>query len=239
MHILSIEIDPEGYPTKEIYPFNIDVFRTKQKLLFNNPVTFFLGENGTGKSTLLRAIALKCNIYIWEHSERTHVKYNPYMNDLFKHIRISFSDGEITGSFFGAEIFRHFAELLDEWAKMDPAVLNYFGGGSLTTKSHGQCNMTFFENRFKKDGLYLLDEPESALSPKSQIELMKIIRHSVQQANTQFIIATHSPLILALPGSSIASFDHTPIQELAYEETEYYKLYREFLNHPEIFLGSI
>jgi predicted ATPase len=239
MYIKFVSIIPERYPTDNYYPFNLLIFKELQELLFKQPVTFFIGENGSGKSTLLRAIALKCNIHIWEHSERTQLHYNPYANDLYKHIDIAYGDGELTGSFFGSEIFRHFAEMLDEWAKMDPALLNYFGGESLTTKSHGQCNMTFFENRFKKNGLYLLDEPESALSPKSQLELMRIIRQSAQQAKTQFIIATHSPLLLAMPGSSIYNFDTIPIGEVAYNETEYYTIYREFLTDPEGYLSIL
>ena len=228
MHIQSINFNPDQYPCIDLYPFNLDIFKTKQTLNLTSPVTFFIGENGTGKSTLLRAIALKCNIHIWENSERTHLKHNPYANELYQHIKLHFSDGELRGSFFGSEIFRHFAEQLDEWAKMDPAILKYFGGQSLTTKSHGQGNMAFFENRFKKDGLYLLDEPESALSPKSQIEFLRIVYHSIRQANAQFIIATHSPLLLAFPDSTIFSFDKAPISQIAYKETDYYNVYKSF-----------
>jgi predicted ATPase len=231
MHIRSIAINPDLFPDSGYYPFTVEVFKKKQELKFESPVTFFVGENGSGKSTLLRALALKCNIHIWEHSERTQVRYNPYANDLYKYIDISFADGQLTGSFFGSEIFRHFAEQLDEWAKMDPGVLRYFGGESLTTKSHGQCNMAFFESRFTKDGLYLLDEPESALSPRSQIEFMRVIEESVKKANTQFIIATHSPLLLSMNGTTLFNFDSAPIRPHLYEDTDYYKVYKEFLNN--------
>jgi predicted ATPase len=236
MHIQTIEFNPDSYPCTDFYPFNLQVFKESQKINLNQPVTFFIGENGTGKSTLLRALALKSNIHIWEHSERTQLKHNPYTNELYKYIDVTCCDGELTGSFFGSEIFRHFAEQLDEWAKMDPALLNYFGGQSLTSKSHGQGNMTFFENRFKRDGIYFLDEPESALSPKSQIGLMRIIKKSIQQANTQFIIVTHSPLLLALSDSSILSFDDFVIRELSYTDTEYYRVYKDFLNNPADYL---
>jgi predicted ATPase len=239
MLIESISLVTDQYPADDLYPFNLNVFKESQKINLNRPVTFFIGENGTGKSTLLRAIALKCNIHIWENSERTQMKYNPYVNDLYKHIEISFCDGKLTGSFFGSEIFRHFAEQLDEWAKMDPGILDYFGGSSLTARSHGQGNMTFFENRFKRDGLYLLDEPESALSPKSQIELMKIIRRSTMNANSQFIIATHSPLLLALPEAVIFNFDITPIQRCNYKDTDYYNIYRKFFKDPSSFLTAL
>jgi predicted ATPase len=91
--------------------------------------------------------------------------------------------------------------------------------------------MAFFESRFKKDGLYLLDEPESALSPRSQIEFMKIIEDSTHRANTQFIIATHSPLLLAMTGTTIFNFDTSSIRPHRYEETDYYRVYKEFLNN--------
>jgi len=236
MQINSLKIKPGQYPSKDIYPFNLGIFNREQTLMIDSPVTFFAGDNGTGKSTLLRAIALKCNIHIWENSERTQMKHNPYVNDLYKHIEISFCDGKLTGSFFGSDIFRHFAEQLDEWAKMDPGILDYFGGISLTTRSHGQGNMTFFENRFKRSGLYLLDEPESALSPKSQIELMKIIRRSTHNTDTQFIIATHSPILLALTGATILSFEENSIQEIAYKDTGYYRIYKQFLDNPAEFM---
>jgi predicted ATPase len=230
----TVSILPDNYPVQEQFPFNLEIFKKHQTLVFNNPVTFFIGENGTGKSTLLRAIANKCNIHIWEHSERTQVRYNPYANELYNYIDITFTNGQPVGSFFGSEIFRHFAEQLDEWAKMDPAIMNYFGGQSLTTKSHGQCNMAFFESRFARHGLYLLDEPESALSPKSLIEFMKILTRSVQSANAQFIIATHSPLLLALNNSTIFSFDQLPITQVSYKETEYYKLYKKFFEDTSV-----
>lgn len=233
-HIHSLAINAEMFPVESNFPFNVPAIRKTQRLVFDNPVTFFIGENGTGKSTLLRAIAHRCNIHIWEHSERTQVRYNPYANELYKYIDITFVNGQPVGSFFGSDIFRHFAEQLDEWAKMDPAILKYFGGHSLTTKSHGQCNMAFFESRFARHGIYLLDEPESALSPKSLIEFMKIINRSVQAANTQFIIATHSPLLLAMNDSTIFSFDQVPVTQVVYKETEYYKVYKKFFDDPSI-----
>lgn len=239
MYIQSINFSPDQYPNKDYYPFNLDIFNTKQTLDLANPVTFFMGENGTGKSTLLRAIALKCNIYIWENSERTQVKYNPYANELYRYITLDFYDGELRGSFFGSEIFRHFAEQLDEWAKTDPGILKYFGGQSLTTKSHGQGNMAFFDNRFKKDGLYLLDEPESALSPKSQIEFLRIISRSIRESNAQFIITTHSPILLAMPGSVIYSFEKAPVSQVSYTETDYYNVYKSFLENPSGILQEL
>jgi predicted ATPase len=227
-HIHSLAIKAEQFPTKDCYPFNVPAILNSQRLIFNDQVTFLIGDNGSGKSTLLRAIAHACNIYIWERPERIPLKHNPFSNDLYKYIDVCFTNGIPAGSYFGSEIFRHFAELLDEWARMDPGILSYFGGQSLTTKSHGQCNMAFFESRFTRDGLYLLDEPESALSPRSLIEFMKIIEQSVHASNTQFIIATHSPILLAMNNADIFSFDRVPVSRVLYKDTEYYKVYRDF-----------
>jgi len=136
-------------------------------------------------------------------------------------------------------MFRHFAEILDEWAATDPGSLKYFGNASLIEKSHGQSHMAFFSNRFIIKGLYLLDEPETALSPKLQLELLRLFRRFTLQEQTQFIIATHSPILLAYPDAEIYSFDHIPIQKMVYEDTEYYKVYRDFLNNREKYLSVI
>lgn len=232
MYLLNLFINSGNFPVNDAFPFDIDLFRNSQHLNLSQPVIFFAGENGTGKSTLLRAISRKCNIHIWETGDRTPVVFNPYADDLYKYISLECTENQLKGSFFGSDIFRHFAELLDEWAKNDPALLNYFGGKSLTEKSHGQCNMSFFENRFKIPGLYLLDEPESALSPKTQIELLNIITNASLRGDAQFIIATHSPILLALKESVIYSFNSDVIKEVTYKETDYYKLYKKFLDDP-------
>jgi predicted ATPase len=138
-------------------------------------------------------------------------------------------DGKVPGSFFASEIFRHFAEALDQWGRADSGCLDYFGKSSLIVKSHGQSHMAFFENRFARKGLYLLDEPENALSPKRQLELLQLLRHLSLQGDVQFIIATHSPILLALPEAEIYSFDAAPIQRVLYEDTDYYRIYRDFL----------
>ncbi len=135
----------------------------------------------------------------------------------------------VPGAFFSAASFKKYAELVDEWAKDDPTVLGYFGGQSLALRSHGQTNMQYFQNRFKIRGLYLLDEPEAALSPKSQLELMEILLKTTENENAQFIIASHSPLLLGLPGSTIYSFDQSPVSAVKYENTDYYRIYREYL----------
>jgi len=239
MHIQSLHLLHDTFPTRNLYPFNLKIFQETNLLEFSRPVTFFIGENGTGKTTLLRAIARGSNIHIWEEHEGIRDRHNQYEDLLYKSIRIKWTDGIVPGSFFASEIFRHFAEILDAWGMADPGCLNYFGNGSLVVKSHGQSHMTFFENRFMRKGLYLLDEPENALSPRMQLELLRLLRQLISRGDVQFIIATHSPILLAFRDADIYSFDTSPIRRIGYEDTDYYRIYRDFLNNREKYLDTL
>jgi predicted ATPase len=239
MHITRLCFLHDEFPTTDFYPFNLEIFTGTGCLEFSKPVTFFIGENGTGKSTLLSAIARSCGIHIWEEKPRIRYRPNPYEDALSHYIDITWSNGRVPGSFFAAEIFRHFAEILDEWAVNDPGSLKYFGNTSLIEKSHGQSHMAFFSSRFTRKGLYILDEPENALSPKLQLELLRLFRRFTLQGQVQFIVATHSPILLAYPDADIYSFDHIPIQKIRYEDTGYYKIYTDFLNNREKYLDVL
>ena len=131
-----------------------------------------------------------------------------------------------------------FVQILDEWAASDPDQLKLFGGKSLVSQSHGQSIMAFFKARYQIKGLYLLDEPETALSPKSQLKLLDLITEMGSAGIAQFIVATHSPILLACPGATIYSFDHIPIQSVSYEETEHYKIYKYFMEDRHEYLNS-
>ena len=229
MHLRRVDILPEKFPTREHYPFNLDVLQRTPSLSFDTAVTFFVGENGTGKSTLLEAITNKCGIYIWRGMQRTRYQYNPYEAQLYRAIEVQWTDGSVPGSFFGSQVFQNFAQIVDEWAAATPAVLEYFGGQSLLTQSHGQSLMSFFRSRYKIKGLYLLDEPETALSPRTQLDLLKLLQDTTRDGQAQFIIASHSPILLACPAAVIYSFDHVPVKPVAYEETEHYRVYKEFM----------
>jgi predicted ATPase len=228
MHLKSVTLHPSKYPIKDHYPFNVPVFQQTKSIAFNTPVTLFVGENGSGKSTLLQAISHVCGIYIWRESERSRFNHNPYENKFSDYLTIEWKDGKVPGSFFGSDIFHHFTQILDEWAAADPGQLTYFGGKSLMTQSHGESLMSFFRSRYQIKGLYLLDEPETALSPRSQLALLELLMTS-GAGHAQFIIATHSPILLACPHAVIYSFDYSPIQQVQYEETEHYQIYRDFL----------
>jgi predicted ATPase len=236
MHLRKIILFPEKYPARDCYPFSLPNLNTTREVRFENPITFFAGENGTGKSTLLRAIAHRCGIHIWEPEEGRRVQYNRYEHELYRYIGAEWADGVVPGSFFSSAIFEYFANILDDWAFASPKTLDYFGGKSLMMQSHGQGHMSFFESRYKLKGLYLLDEPENALSPKTQLQFIGLLKEMTEKGHAQFIVATHSPLILASPGSSIYSFDHSPIQPINYEDTSHYKIYKDFLTEREKYL---
>jgi predicted ATPase len=208
------------------------VLQKTRSIRFSSPVTFFVGENGSGKTTLLEALARRCHIHIWSGIERTRSVVNRYEETFFLYIEVEWREDIVPGSFFSSQIFRNFAQLVDEWEADNPGQIDYFGGKSLIAQSHGQSIMSFFKSRYKIKGLYLLDEPETALSPKSQLELLKLLQEMGSLGHAQFIVATHSPILLACPGSVIYSFDHTPMKTIQYEDTEYYRIYKTFMENP-------
>ena len=231
MHLIKIRNDNQNYPSSDIYPFNIPALRETVELTFKKPVVLFVGENGTGKSTLLEAITRKCGIHIWEKPRRHIAHNNPYESRLVDYISVRWANGNVPGSLFRGETFRHFADFLDDVALCDPGRLKYHGGHLLNTLSHGEAILTYFSGRYHIKGLYLLDEPETALSPSSQVRFLKILRRLEVAGQAQFIMATHSPILLAYPGAQIFNFDSPGIEEVDYEETDHYKVYKQFFTN--------
>jgi predicted ATPase len=229
MHLKNVTLLSSKYPSTDFYPFNLPVFQNTKRISFNTPVTLFVGENGSGKSTLLQALSHACGIHIWQELERSRFNHNPYEDKLCDYLVVEWNDGHVPGSFFGSEIFRHFRQIVDEWAAADPGQLAYFGGKSLITQSHGESLMSFFTSRYQLKGLYLLDEPETALSPGNQLKLLDLLAKTGDTGRAQFIIATHSPILLSCPSAIIYNFDHNPIQTIKYEDTEHYRVYKTFL----------
>ncbi|RPI79775.1 MAG: AAA family ATPase [Desulfobacteraceae bacterium] len=236
MHLKRIRLFAEQYGTHGYYPFNLEIFQRTKTIDFVAPVTFFIGENGTGKSTLLEAIARTCGIHIWQNEEGSRFQVNPYEKDLYKFIAAEWTQSPIPGAFFSGELFRDFSQFLEEWAVQDPKMFDYFGCKSLLTRSHGQSLMSFFKARYKIRGLYLLDEPETALSARSQLELLKLLNEIGQEKHAQFIIATHSPILTACPHAKILSFNETFVKEIEYRASEHYKIYKNFMANPQKYL---
>ncbi|MBB6671621.1 AAA family ATPase [Cohnella nanjingensis] len=217
------------------YPFDIPAIRRLDRLAFDADVTFFVGANGSGKSTLLEAIGVSCGFSIVGGRDLVIAKEkdDTSLADL---LRLSWTPKVSGGFFFRAETFDTFADYIDELAK-DPFVGTSayapYEGRSLHERSHGQGFLTFFRNRLGRKGLYLLDEPESALSPQNQLALMRILWEQASAGQAQFIVATHSPILMAYPNARILQFDEEGIAPVAYEDTEHYRLTKDFLNNRE------
>jgi len=239
MHLSGVDLDPERYPVTDAYPFNLPILDHHETIRFERPVTLFVGENGSGKSTVLSAIARRCRVHQWRREGRQRATHNPWEDRLGEFIRVDWANGRVPGSYFASDTFNDFAVILDEWAHDDPGQLKYFGGESLLTQSHGQSLMSYFRARYPIRGLYLLDEPETALSPRTQLELLKLLVEIAREGDSQFIIATHSPILLACPDATLLSFDGGEVSPIAYEDTDHYRVYRDFMADPSGFIDLL
>ena len=231
MHLKRVSIVRDRFPTTDAYPFNLPIIQHTGAIDFPAPVTVFTGENGTGKSTLLKALCRRCNIHIWEGMHRTKYTANRFENMLHLSLDITWADGAVPGSFFSPELFRNFSQLVDEWATGNPGLLDYFGGQSLITQSHGQSCMAYFQSVYRVKGLHFLDEPEAALSPQTQLELLAVLTAMSAAGHAQFIVSTHSPILMACPGAWVYDFNQPVIAATTYQETRHYQIYKDFFSH--------
>ena len=198
------------------------------------PVTFLVGENGTGKSTLLEAIAVACGFNAEGGTRNFNFSTRATHSLLGEYLTVSRSRYPKDGFFLRAESFYNVATAIDEMDETTrgPRLINSYGGVSLHCQSHGESFLALVQNRFGGEGLYLLDEPEAALSPSRQLTLMGQI-HLLEGEGSQFVIATHSPILMAYPGACIYQLSQDGIAQVDYHETEHYCLTRRFLNDPE------
>ena len=251
------------------FPFTVPAIRTLKQLALAGPVTFFVGENGSGKSTLLEGIAAAARLPAVGSAEVPQDDTLEAQRRLGKALRLSWAKRTTRGFFLRAEDFFGFAKRLarlraelilerveatqqykgsgrSEAAlglKLGPlrtslAELEKRYGAELDANSHGESFLKLFQSRFVPGGLYLLDEPEAPLSPQSQLALLAMIGDMVSQ-DAQFIIATHSPLLLAFPNAQIYTFDRLPVQAVAYDDLDHVRITRDFLNAPDRYLSQI
>ena len=239
MFVTRLQIKREDFPTEHHYPFNLPILRNTSELRFMSPVVLFVGENGSGKSTLLEAITAACDIHIWDKPSRHLAHENPYEDRLKDAIEMTWANGRAPGSLFRAETFHDMADFLDDLALCDPGRLKYHGGQLLNVLSHGEGTLSYFNGRFRTRGLYLLDEPEAALSPLSQLRFLKVLQEVEAEGHAQFIMATHSPILLAYPGAQLFSFDAEQITEVTFEETMHFKIYERALEDIGAFLDDV
>lgn len=233
MYLKSLQLLRSDRFSRDEYPFTIPAVKALDTLSFRANVTFFVGENGSGKSTLLEAIAYQCGFNTAGGGRNNAYEVEASHSALGEHIRLSWLPKVTNGFFMRAETFYHFASHLDTM----PQSLGYYGGRSLHEQSHGEAFLSLFANRFGKKAIYLLDEPEAALSPARQLALLHIIKDLEKEA--QFIIATHSPILLGYPNAQILDFDALPIQEIRYEDTLHYVITRRFLENREAVLKEL
>lgn len=218
------------------YPFDIPSISSLEQLDLSKAVTFFVGENGSGKSTLLEGIADKCEFHTAGGGRNNTYDVHASESVLGDYIRLSWMPKVTNGFFMRAESFYHFATHLEE---VDGDGFQSYGGRSLHEQSHGESFLSLFLNRFNGRALYLLDEPEAALSPQRQLTFLRILKDLTEEDDCQFIIATHSPILLGYPDAKILSFDGGSIEEIEYEETDHFRITKYFLDHREKFLKEI
>jgi predicted ATPase len=243
---------------RRVYPFSVPAMRGLERVEFTTPVTFFVGENGSGKSTLLEALALKARLPPATGAPLEHDETLAAVRPLAQAMTLGWLPRTKFGFFLRAEDFFNFAretkrrgESMDAMAERfgdDPRVRGYMlgqkhalqarYGEDLHALSHGESFLKFFQSRFAPGGLHLIDEPEAALSPQRQLAFLSLMKQMVA-ADAQLIVATHSPLLLALPGARILRFDGEGVREAVYDELEHVALVRNFLANPDRFLREL
>jgi predicted ATPase len=251
-------VSKQKHHNKEKYPFNLPFIQNFEGIEFKSPVTIIVGENGTGKSTLLEAIATNIGCILIGGEDIDSDPGLAPAQELGKYLKLTWNVKTRKGFFFRANDFINFTnrlatikkesrETLKEIKEKDPfslEVLPYartlydlesLYGEGLEVRSHGESFLDLFQARFQPGGLYLLDEPEAPLSPVKQLTLISMINEMVEE-DAQFIIATHSPILMAIPNADIYVIEGGVLKKVAYDEVEHVTLTRDFLNNPERFL---
>ena len=224
----------EGWDV-EAYPFNLPAVRYLDELVFHPKVTFLVGENGSGKSTLIEALALAWGFNAEGGSRNFNFATRASHSPLHRFIRpIRSARKAADGYFLRAESFFNVATQVDEMGDLLPA----YGGVSLHEQSHGESFFALLEHRFRGRGLYIMDEPEAALSPSRQLSFL-VRMHELIGARSQFIIATHSPIILGYPDALIYQATSHGLEPVAYEDTDHYGVTKSFLNRREAMLQTL
>jgi len=235
-YIQNLTLKEDKIDSFDTFPFYLPIIKDIKNIKFHPDVTFFVGENGTGKSTLIEAIAQAMDINPEGGNKNTLFTTNKTHTDLGNYLRTVKSFKKPKEYYFlRAESFYNVASYMDNISIPEE---QGYGGKSLHKQSHGESFMATLLNKFHGNGLYLMDEPEAALSPSRQLAAITLIDKLVKQ-KSQLIIATHSPILLAYPNAKIYQFSSNGIHEIAYEETEHYLITKDFLNRHEKMIQSL
>jgi predicted ATPase len=229
-YLLHLELLHDRIPDLNRFPYNLPAVRGLARLPFHPKVTFLVGENGSGKSTLLEAVAVECGLNPEGGSRNFNFATRASHSPLGDCVRLAKAAARPVDSYFlRAESFYNVATEIE---RLGPDLLPAYGGKSLHEQSHGESFFALFEHRFRDHGLYLMDEPEAALSPKRQVQFLGLLHDYVKRGG-QFVIATHSPIIMAYPDARIYFLDGEGVREVAYTDTEHYLVTRGFLSNPQ------
>ncbi|MCR9062988.1 MAG: AAA family ATPase [Cytophagales bacterium] len=264
MPLLS-SVSLRNLPETEEFPFTLPLIKELEPIIFNKNITFFVGENGAGKSTILEGIATKLNLPLagtasseldpalesarrlaqylsLRQTTKTTQGFFTRAEDFIGFVKsiqrqiaeLSFEIKEIEETWTGGDI-----NLATKYIKAERQELFNRYGKDLDAMSHGEGFLKFFLSRITGKGIYLIDEPEAALSPTRQLSLISLIRSKAKDVDAQFIIATHSPIILSIPEAEILEFKEGKINPISYHETEHYQITKAFLDNPEVFLREL
>ncbi|UWU89493.1 AAA family ATPase [Bradyrhizobium sp. CB1015] len=233
-YLRRVWLDRALVPDWETYPYCLPIFREEFDLSFDTAITIIVGENGTGKSTILEGIAALAGYddagggkgyRAVDHSNAREIMGG----ELSAALRAGWVPKITNGWFFRAETFFSVARYLDEVSDMPPDFLSY---------SHGEGFLRFFQERCQKQGIFIFDEPESALSPARQMEFLKLLHRMDSSRNCQVIMATHSPMLMAYPNARLLRLTKYGLEPVTVEETDHYRVMREFCNDPRGFVEA-
>jgi predicted ATPase len=247
-YVRSVELLRDRVPSFDEYPFSIPALRDFDSIALHPHVTYLVGENGVGKSTLIEGIAVAAGFNAEGGSKNFEFSTHSDTSELHEVLRlVRGMRRERDGFFLRAESLYNVATEIERLADADERpgrlpgrFMGEYGGRSLHAQSHGESFMALALNRFRGQGLYILDEPEAALAPSRQLALLVLIDQHVKQGGSQFIIATHSPILMAYPNAIIYHLSpEGGISPIAYEDTEHVKVTRDFLNNREAYLREL
>jgi predicted ATPase len=240
-YVSQISLKRSAIESFERYPFNLPAVHALETLELHPKVTFLVGENGSGKSTLLEAIAISLGFNPEGGTKNFHFNTRASHSDLHEYLNVAKGIRHPKdGFFFRAESFFNVATEIEN-LDADPggrALIESYGGRSLHEQSHGESFLALMMNRFGGHGIYILDEPEAALSPQRQLSVLSRL-HDLVNTDSQFIIATHSPILMAYPDAWIYSCSEAGLSKVDYHDTEHYTVMRDFLTNSERMLATL